>query len=103
VIASDHADPIDLTRMAPLEPVITDLFVFPVDMDGQPAFPFVRKDFIQLQQPDLSPRRELTAEERAKIKALIVILCVRRMLTDSGSLNLEPYHYQIHIDTTSTP
>lgn len=93
----------DLTRLKPLEPVITDLFVFPVDADGKPASPFERTDRIRLQKPELKARRALTADERRKIQGLAVILCVRRALADSGSLHLEPYRYRIHMDTTTTP
>ena len=63
--ASDHADPIDLFMRRPLEPGITDLFVFP--------------------SPD-------------KPGEMVVILCVRRALTQSASLKLEPYTYKIHMD-----
>lgn len=65
--ASDHADPIDLLMLGkPLEPGITDLFVFP------------RGD------------------------QMIVILCVRRALTQRASLNLEPYTYRVFLDLNST-
>jgi hypothetical protein len=129
--ASDHADPIDILRTQPLEPVITDLFVFPVDKDGKsilkyelpvPAKPnakvvgagsapsgkneearqnriFVRKDNISLAVPDLAKRDELTNDERKSIHSLIVIVCVRRALTKTKSLNLTPYNYRIHLDT----
>lgn len=63
--ASDHADPIDLFMRNPLEPGITDLFVFP--------------------SPD-------------KPGEMVVILCVRRALTQTASLRLEPYTYKIHMD-----
>jgi hypothetical protein len=130
VMASDHADPIDITRWKPLEPVITDLFVFPVDKDGKPILKyelpaekklyarkdaqpvstgnyekpkvdskFVRKDNISLAVPDLAKRGELSADERKKIHSLIVILCVRRALTETNSLNLTPYNYRLHLDT----
>ena len=101
LLASDHADPMDLTRLKPLEPVITDLFVFPVDAAGKPAFPFDRTDGIRLHNPDVKRRSELAPEQRAQIKALVVILCVRRALTQTGSLNLKPYAYRVHMDTRS--
>jgi len=103
LIASDHADPIDLTRWKPLEPVITDLFVFPVDQDGKSIRRFERTDDVSLKTPGVEKRQELTKEEkeREQIKSLIVIVCVRRALTKTDSLNLEPYHYLIHMDTRS--
>lgn len=54
--ASDHADPMDLSRLKPLEPVITDLFVFPVNEQGEPAVPFDRKDSVRLHDPDAGRR-----------------------------------------------
>jgi len=106
VVASDHADPIDLTRMRPLEPVITDLFVFPVDVKGKVVAPFEVTDGIPLhprRDPNkgLPMRPEMTPEERKSIKSLVAILCVRRMLTQTKSLNLEPYRYQLHMDSSS--
>ena len=100
--ASDHADPIDPFNREQLEAGITDLFVFPIDENGAPVFPFERTDGVSLSMPDVKPRPALTAEQQAKIKELVVILCVRRQLTQSGTLNLEPYHYQIHFDLHST-
>ncbi len=76
--ASDHADPIDLLRWSPLDPVITDLFVFPVDEAG-----------------------ELVDGVQDPISDLVVILCVRRGLTDTESLKLSPYTYTVQMDTTS--
>ncbi|AMV39722.1 hypothetical protein [Planctomyces sp. SH-PL62] len=96
--ASDHADPIDPFNRERLEGGITDLFVFPVLADGSPAFPFERTDDVSLAKPDLKPRRALSDEERSQIKNLIVILCVRRALTETGKLRLEPYTYRVHID-----
>ncbi len=103
VHASDHADPMDLTRLQPLEPVITDLFVFPVDAQGHPVSPFERTDQVRLHNPDLSLRPALPDAERDKIRGLIVILCVRRALTSQGTLQLEPYRYAIHMDTHGVP
>src|SRR5688500_2709634 len=100
--ASDHADPIDPFSREQLEAGSTDLFVFPIDENGMPVHPFKRTDGISLERPDLSPRPALTDEQRAQIKDLIVILCVRRQLTQSGKLNLEPYRYRIHFDLHST-
>jgi hypothetical protein len=106
VAASDHADPIDATRLKPLEPVITDLFVFPVDAKGKVVAPFEVTDGIPLHPlrgpSGLPMRPELTYEQRKSIKSLVVILCVRRMLTQTNSLNLEPYQYRIHMDTATT-
>src|SRR5688500_4716279 len=87
--ASDHADPIDPFSREQLEAGITDLFVFPIDEKGMPAHPFERTDAISLERPDLNSRPALTDEQRGQIKDLIVILCVRRQLTQSGKLNLE--------------
>ena len=81
--------------------MITDLFVFPVDAAGKPAFPFDRTDGIRLHDPDVKQRPELAPEQLAQIKALVVILCVRRALTQTGSLNLKPYAYRVHMDTRS--
>jgi hypothetical protein len=100
--ASDHADPIDPWNKERLEGGITDLFVFPVLEDGKPAFPFERKDGVSLATPDVSPRRALSPEERAKIKRLVVVLCVRRALTETGKLSLGPYTYRVHMDTHTT-
>lgn len=109
VFASDHADPIDPFNRERLEGGITDLFVFPVDENGKIAFPFERTPAAQttaeaksaepLFAEDLPP--ELSDTERGQIKALIVILCVRRQLTQTGSLRLEPYTYKIHMDLNS--
>ncbi|WP_165249888.1 DUF4331 family protein [Paludisphaera soli] len=100
--ASDHADPIDPFNKERLEGGITDLFVFPVLADGSPAFPFERTDGVSLASPDVKPRRPLSEDERSKIKNLIVVLCVRRALTESGTLRLEPYSYRVHMDTHTT-
>src|SRR5579863_4198275 len=91
--ASDHADPIDPFNLVPLEGGITDLFVFPVDADGKLAVPFQRP-----QGPERKKRPELTREQQGKLKDLVVILCVRRALTETGSLMLEPYTYSVHMD-----
>ncbi len=100
--ASDHADPIDPFNKERLEGGLTDLFVFPVKADGSPAFPFERTDGASLATPDLKPRRALGDEERSQIKSLIVVLCVRRALTETGTLRLEPYTYRVHMDTHTT-
>jgi len=89
LFASDHADPIDPFNRERLEGGITDLF-FPILADGKPAFPFHRTDGISLAMLDLSLRPALTAGERSQIKGFAVILCVRRALTETGSLQLEP-------------
>lgn len=120
--ASDHADPIDIFRREPLEPVITDLFVFPVDKYGKVVGLHRPKDGIPLHafpgdyanpesgsakynaDPSMSStalRTELTAEQRSQIKSLVIIFCVRRALTESHKLNLEPYTYRIHLDSNS--
>jgi hypothetical protein len=102
LFASDHADPIDPFNRERLEGGITDLFFFPILADGKPAFPFPRKDGISLAMPDLSQRPALTSEQRSQIKGFAVILCVRRALTQTGSLRLEPYTYRISMDLHST-
>lgn len=116
--ASDHADPVDPFRKERLEGGLTDLFVFPIKENDEVAFPFqptrnrgdseqtdrgtyFRTDGISLECPDLRPRPELTADEKAQIKALVVILCARRQLTNQESLRLEPYTYFIHMDLRS--
>lgn len=100
VTASDHADPIDPLNRVKQEGGITDLFVFPVSKDQSPAFPYDGNQNVAL-KGDLSSlaRSPLTSEERAQIDSLVVILCVRRALTDHGTLMLEPYTYRVHIDT----
>jgi hypothetical protein len=98
VLASDHADPVDILNRKRLEPGITDLFVFPIKMNEEAAFPFDRKDGISLANPDLKPRKPLTAEEMSQISHIVVILCVRRALTERNKLMLEPYTYQILFD-----
>lgn len=100
--ASDHADPIDPFNKERLEGGITDLFIFPVLEDGSPAFPFERTDGISLAAPDLKPRPPLTNEQRAKITHMMVIFCVRRALTETGSLHLDPYTYRIHMDQNAS-
>jgi hypothetical protein len=99
--ASDHADPIDPFNRERLEGGITDLFVFPILQDGRAAFPFKRTDGISIASPDLSMRPSVTTDQQGQIKGLAVILCVRRALTESGSLNLAPYTYRIHMDLHS--
>src|SRR5579871_106300 len=100
LFASDHADPLDFTRMKPLEPVITDLFVFPVDKEGKVVAPF-KGDDIPLHPGQLVKREALSDKDKQSIKGLMLILCVRRALTQAKSLKLEPYTYKIHIDTSS--
>ena len=111
--ASDHADPIDFTRKKPLEPGITDLFFFPVDGEGRVVNLYKDNDSIPLhpllgcdtrdpgKSCHLPKRSEVSAEQRQQIKAFVVILCVRRALTQTNSLHLEPYTYKIHMDTQS--
>jgi hypothetical protein len=97
--ASDHADPIDPFNWERLEGGITDLFAFPVLANGEPAFPYQPKNKLSLADPVTDTAREpLTDEQRAKIDSLVIILCVRRELTQTGSLKLEPYTYRIHLD-----
>lgn len=98
--ASDHADPVDFTRKKPLEPVITDLFVFPVDAKGMVVKPFDAGN-IPLHPGKLEKRKELCYDDRKTIKSLMLILCVRRALTETKSLNLEPFTYRLHMDTAS--
>jgi hypothetical protein len=102
LFASDHADPLDPFSLQRLEGGITDLFFFPILADGKPAFPFQRADGISMATPDLRPRPALTAAQRSQIKGYAVILCVRRALTQTPSLRLEPYKYRIHMDLHST-
>lgn len=97
--ASDHADPIDPTYMLRQEGAITDLFVFPVLKDGTPAFPFERAAKLPLHDTLADVvREELTGDEQREIDSLVFIVCVRRQLTDSGTLKLLPYEYRIHVD-----
>ncbi|MCS7466841.1 hypothetical protein NZK35_09315 [Stieleria sp. ICT_E10.1] len=101
--ASDHADPIDVLNRQRQERALTDLFVFPVKQDGTPAFPFERVAKLPLHAPlDDVVRDELSGQEREQIDALVIILCVRRELTDSTTLKLEPYTYKINIDYNSS-
>ena len=103
IAASDHADPIDPLNRERLEGGITDLFVFPVSKDDKPVRPFERKAGIPLANTLADIVREpLTAAEMKQIDAVVFILCVRRQLTNTGSLMLEPYRYRIHIDMDST-
>ncbi|QDV41025.1 hypothetical protein Enr13x_08630 [Stieleria neptunia] len=97
--ASDHADPIDVLNRQRQERALTDLFVFPVKADGTPAFPFEREAKLPLHDPLADVVREpLSDEQRRQIDSLVFILCVRRQLTDSTTLKLEPYTYKINID-----
>jgi hypothetical protein len=98
--ASDHADPIDPLNLQRLEGGITDLFVFPVLKDDSPAHPWVGNATIPLNGSLADTARSpLTPGEQQEIDAIVVILCVRRALTDRGTLMLEPYTYRVHIDT----
>jgi hypothetical protein len=97
-VASDHADPIDPFNKERLEGGITDLFVFPVDANDQPVAPHMASDGISLAAPLVEPRRMLSQAEQQQIDALVVILCVRRQLTNTGSLRLTPYTYRINMD-----
>ena len=101
-IASDHADPIDPFNRERLEGGITDLFVFPVDRNEKPLHPFERKSKVPLSAPlaDIV-RQPLTDTQMKEIDSIVFILCVRRQLTQTGSLMLEPYSYKIHIDFDS--
>ncbi|MFO0979823.1 MAG: hypothetical protein U0996_25715 [Planctomycetaceae bacterium] len=98
--ASDHADPIDPLNRVQQEGGITDLFVFPVLKDESPAHPWRGNATIPLNAPlSETARSMMTVEQQQDIDSLVFILCVRRALTDTGTLNLEPYTYRIHIDT----
>ncbi|WP_182864692.1 hypothetical protein [Stieleria mannarensis] len=102
-IASDHADPIDVLNRQRQERALTDLFVFPVTKDRTPAFPFERDAKLPLHDPLADVVREpLSDEQRKQIDSLVIILCVRRQLTDSTTLKLEPYTYKINIDYNSS-
>ena len=100
--ASDHADPIDPFNRERLEGGITDLFVFPVLANGSPAFPTAINSKLSLAEPITdSAREQMTEEERAQIDSLVIVLCVRRQLTQTGSLKLAPYTYRVHLDLDS--
>ena len=100
---SDHADPMDLFNLVPLEGGITDLFAFPVDADDKPVEPWPRGENLPLHDPLANIVRPLLKDDQVeKIDAIVFILCVRRALTDKGTLNLEPYTYRIHLDFNST-
>jgi hypothetical protein len=100
--ASDHADPIDPLNFEQLEGGITDLFVFPVDKNEQPVGTFKREAGVPLANTlkDVV-RNPLSEDDKKKIDALVFILCVRRQLTQTGTLHLEPYTYRILVDTDS--
>ena len=101
--ASDHADPIDVLNRQRQERALTDLFVFPVKQDGTPAFPFERVSQLPLHDPFADVVRDpLSDEQHEQIDSLVFILCVRRQLTDSTTLKLEPYTYKINIDYNSS-
>lgn len=101
--ASDHADPIDVLNRQRQERALTDLFVFPVKRDGTPAFPFERDSKLPLHDLLADVVRDpLSDEQREQIDSLVFILCVRRQLTDSTTLKLEPYTYRINIDYNSS-
>ena len=100
--ASDHADPIDPLYLQRQEGAITDLFVFPVLANGQPAYPFEYDSNLPLHDTLADVVREpLSKQQQGKIDSLVFILCLRRELTDAGALKLEPYRYRIHIDIDS--
>ena len=100
VLASDHADPIDPLNRVKQEGGITDLFVFPVMKNETPAHPWMGNATIPLNAPlGETARSMMSVEQQQDIDSLVFILCVRRALTDTGTLNLEPYTYRIHIDT----
>jgi hypothetical protein len=102
-LASDHADPIDPLNRQRQEGGITDLFVFPVGKDGKPVHVFERKAKLPLGDTLADVvRPRLSANQLKDIDALVVVLCVRRQLTDKSTLNLEPYTYRIHFDVNST-
>ena len=101
-LASDHADPIDPWNKLRQEGAITDLFVFPITSDDRPWFPFERESKLPLHDTMADVvRPERTDEDRRKIDSIVFILCVRRQLTDSKALKLDPYTYKIHIDYNS--
>ncbi len=101
-LASDHADPIDSFNKERLEGGITDLFVFPVMQDDRPAHPYAGNSSVPLHfNPAELARTRLTPAELNDFDALVVIMCVRRALTGSGKLNLEPYTYRLQIDWNS--
>ncbi len=101
-VASDHTDPIDPLNRQRQEGAITDLYVFPVLKDGTSAVPFERTANLPLHDPLADViREELSDEDRNQIDAIMVILCVRRELTDIGSLKLEPYTYKVNVDYNS--
>ncbi|OYP38155.1 hypothetical protein [Rhodopirellula sp. MGV] len=101
--ASDHADPMELLLRQPQEGAITDLFVFPVLADESPAFPYDRNAGLPLHDTlaDIV-RQPLDDDQQKQIDSLVFILCVRRQLTDSTKLKLEPYTYRIKVDLDST-
>ena len=99
---SDHADPFDPLNRERLEGGITDLFVFPVDRNEKPVEPFIRKSKLPLADTLVDIIRDpLTDQQVQEIDSIVFILCVRRQLTQTGSLLLEPYTYRIHIDVDS--
>ena len=100
---SDHADPMDLLRTQRQEGAITDLFCFPVYADDSPAFPFSRTSLLPLHNTlaDIV-RKPLTDDQIKSIDSLVIIMCMRRQLTDSTKLRFEPYTFTIHIDVDRT-
>lgn len=97
--ASDHADPIDVLNQERLEGGITDLFLFPASKSGQVVNLHQRAARLPLIDPQSDILRpELTTDERGQVDSLVVIMCVRRALTQTGSLKLTPYTYRIHFD-----
>jgi hypothetical protein len=107
-LASDHADPIDPFDSERQESGITDLFAFPILENGEIAFPYdAAADGIPLSVDDaylkkrIAARGTLSDDDRSKVRALAVILDVRRALTDRSTLKLSPYTYAVHMDTHS--
>lgn len=102
---------------------ITDLFVFPLDADNHAIDFLPANGAVPLPDPTLTKEQnehrahyaqltpderakaglpyELTAAERARIKALAVIFDVRRSLTRNDVLHLKPYVYRVYFDLKS--
>jgi hypothetical protein len=104
--ASDHADPLDFTNTKPLEPGITDLFVFPVLPNDAVCNPYERLDKTYLSFDGnaefLNARQKMDNKKFEEATHMVFILCVRRALQDRESLKLDPYTYQINIDDRRT-
>ena len=102
---------------------ITDLFVFPLDAGNHPIDFLPPDGSAPAADPTLTPAQnqhraeyarcapeqralhgqpyELTAAERARIKALAVIFDVRRSLTKNDKLHLAPFVYRVFFDLHS--